>query len=442
MHLDFKIHRKRYRIQWALILFVIQIVLLVIFFFLLQENYKKWTGSSSMTEGSIYQKFTFSQRSSQTKQKKSSTKKVSAEIVNSLAYSLNNALDKKWTFAEMKTKSLFASGSDNSIVYTTNTSISVDIKKLYHYLLLRNSTAQLVLDAWLINYVLSSTTIEPILEELTFLIPDLTFNKQLVDADMASITYKINQSSKDGIVKILDYLQQDFDHYLDTTKNGNDLKSYFWFTATQAFQYVWNQLVLDPNEKYSKIISYAAQKFALDEDIIRSVIFAEQLRGLTTYRGIFKRLLVSNKYLMVMSQFSYWLWWIKEKVAMDVENWYTVYNLPLYQEIFAYTDQENVSNQRVVRLTRTDDYYHQIMYVAWALAMYRDQRLNDGYNISDKIWIITTLYNVWYKKPNSKPEIWWANIKLSGETFSFWRLSTALFYIIKSYKYTNYLDFN
>jgi hypothetical protein len=72
------------------------------------------------------------------------------------------------------------------------------------------------------------------------------------------------------------------------------------------------------------------------------------------------------------------------------------------------------------------------MYIAGLLSMYKNQRERAGYNISDKIWIMTTLYNIWYKDPNDQPEIWWANIRIKWENLSFGKISLAIYYIIKA----------
>jgi hypothetical protein len=95
--------------------------------------------------------------------------------------------------------------------------------------------------------------------------------------------------------------------YLSIPDSSDKIENLFAFASTDAFSYVRNQLVVDEERRYSEIVKEASQLFDIDEDIIRSVIFTEQLRGMTTYRGLFKSLIAGNKYLMIMSQFSYGL---------------------------------------------------------------------------------------------------------------------------------------
>jgi len=428
---EYKINRKKHRIQGAMILVVIEAIIILFLLRWLKNNYNKWTWNPSTKEWSIYEMLTSENKIKPTNEKTHSIVNIDEKI--NLTW---DNKDYKWLFGNIDIKSSNTVQEGWKLTYETTDSLNIYLDKIYSYFLLKEQLIVWILDRWILNYIINTPNIniETTVNDLQFLIPDLKLDKSVANEEEDRIVKTIKESNKDWIIQTLNDLEKDYNETINSV-NSKNIKNYFSFTETQAFEYIRNQLVLDESNKYSDIIKSASKKFDIDEDIIKSVIFTEQLRWLTTYRGIFKSLVAWNKYLMIMSQFSYWLWWIKEKSAKEIEDRYKINNENIYNEIFAYPDNQNISYQRISRLTSVNDYYYQIMYVAWVLAMYRDQRSKEWYNISDKIWILMTLYNIWYKQPNDQPEIWWANIKINWESLSFGRLSTSIFYIIKSYKY-------
>lgn len=428
---EYKINRKKYRVQWAIIFVVIEGIIILLLLRWLKANYHKRTWNSSTTEGSIYEILDSN--------KKIASTKTESHSITDINTGQNLTWDKEdyvWLFGKVEIKASNKQKKDRNLIFEITDYIYINTNGIYSYILLKDEVKKGILSKGVLWYIINNNNIniETTIEDLKFLIPDLTLDNKKASLELENTTKRIEESDRSWIINILKDLEKE---YYDTINwwNNKDIKDYFAFTETNAFEYIWNQLVIDEDNKYSDIIKWASKKFDIDEDIIRSVIFTEQLRWLTTYRWIFKNLVAWNKYLMVMSQFSYGLWWVKEKSAIEIEDRYKTNNANIYNEIFAYQDSKNIYYQRISRLTSVNDYYYQIMYIAGLLAMYRDQRATEWYNISDKIWILTTLYNIGYKQPNDKPEIWGANIKVNWDSFSFGKLSTSIFYIIKANKY-------
>jgi len=426
---DYKINRKKHRIQWAMILIIIQIIIILFIFRWLKNNYHKWTWNPSTKEGSIYELL-----NSETKNKTNTIHAITdTENKTFNTWDIN---DYTWLFGSIQIKLSNSQEKDKNLSYDTTYSININSDKIYSYFLLKNEVRKWILDKWIFAYIINNKdiNIETTIDDLRFLIQNFYLDKEYANKQLKNTLEKIKKSDRDWIIQILNQIEKEYNDILNTS-NTNNIRNNFEFTNIEAFEYVRNQLVIDAKNRYADTITSASKKFNIDEDIIRAVIFTEQLRWFTTYRWIFKSLVASNKYLMIMSQFSYGLWGIKEKSAIEIENRYKISNENLYNEIFKYPEEKNIYSQRISRLTSVNDYYYQIMYVAWCIAMYRDQRIQQWYDIWDKIWIMTTLYNIGYKKPNNKPEVWWANIKINWQSLSFWKISTSIFYIIKSNRY-------
>jgi hypothetical protein len=157
------------------------------------------------------------------------------------------------------------------------------------------------------------------------------------------------------------------------------------------------------------------------------------MRAAFTYRGRVKQIIATDTYLMVMSQSSYWVGWIKSNTAITLENYLQSNNIDIYDAYFAYSDSVNIYNERFARLTSTIDYKYQIYYIAGIMYKYIQDWKASNVNISNLPGIIITLYNVWDKTPTMDPKIWWSKLNIEWEQYTFWKLWMFIYYYLEIY---------
>lgn len=203
------------------------------------------------------------------------------------------------------------------------------------------------------------------------------------------------------------------------------------FFNTEEFIYLINTYIIDNNWLYKDNVEKVANILNIPKNLINAAILTEQVRWFFTNRWIIKDIIKTNKLIMVMSQFSYWIWWIKENAAIKTENYFSENHQWIYNEYLSWITNSNI---RIEKLT--NDYFIQILYVWWLVKSILDKREKGWYNISSNIWVIITLYNYWNpdnKTPHSNPKIWWAVINLDWKEYSFWALGTIFYYYLEFY---------
>ena len=205
------------------------------------------------------------------------------------------------------------------------------------------------------------------------------------------------------------------------------------FFKSDKFAYVYNQLYVDTPNKYKKYINSAANIFNLNPNLITACIFVEQLRAFYTFKWLFKSIAQTNTYLTVMSKQSFGIGGMKLQTAEQLEQRLATNKPEIYKTYFSYEDPKNISQQRLARLTDSQDYYYQILYTAWILYRYSTERDRAGYTISNNPWVMATMYNIWYSEPHSNPDIWWSFMKIESEKYSFWWLAMLIYYYLEIY---------
>lgn len=208
------------------------------------------------------------------------------------------------------------------------------------------------------------------------------------------------------------------------------------FTYDEEFQYLFSKIHVDVDDMYRTHIENVSSLFSINPTLIKAAIMTEQMRWFYTYRGYIKNIIKSNKFVMVMSQMSYGIGGIKEWTAMRIEEYFYNNYPDIYTSYFAYSAgylPQQYTNERIARLTQTDDYYYQILYIGWLIKMILDNWSWAGVDISSQPWIILTLYNFGDKTPHPHPQVGWAEISINRNTYSFGGLGMLLYYILEIY---------
>jgi hypothetical protein len=208
------------------------------------------------------------------------------------------------------------------------------------------------------------------------------------------------------------------------------------FTADEEFQYLFSKIYVDEDNMYRDHIQSVATLFGIDPNIMRAAIMTEQIRWFYTYRWYIKNIIKSNKFIMVMSQMSYGIWGIKEATAMRIEEYFYTNYPDIYSTYFIYPEwylPTQYTNARISRLTQTNDFYYQILYIWGLIKMILDNWTNAGVDIASKPGIILTLYNFGDKEVNPDPQVGGAEIEINGTNYSFGALGMILYYIMEVY---------
>jgi hypothetical protein len=79
---------------------------------------------------------------------------------------------------------------------------------------------------------------------------------------------------------------------------------------------------------------------------------------------LFKSIAQTNTYLTVMSKQSFGIGGMKLDTAEKLEQRLAANKPDLYAQYFAYDDPNNISQQRLARLTDGKTYYYQVLYTA------------------------------------------------------------------------------
>ncbi len=232
------------------------------------------------------------------------------------------------------------------------------------------------------------------------------------------------------VIKQLKKLEQNIE---SNYKNENFKKQVIKldFFDTMEFQYLIRRFIVDEEWLYKNDVQKVANILNIDANIINSAILTEQCRWFFTYRWFVKDIVKSNKVLMVMSQFSYGIWWIKEITAANIEN----YLSGSYQDIYIeYLSGVNSNQLRIDKLT--NDTFVQILYSGWLIKSIIDRREKAGFDISRDYGVILTLYNFWNSKkktPHANPQMGWAIITINEKEYTFWALGMIFYYYLEFY---------
>lgn len=176
-----------------------------------------------------------------------------------------------------------------------------------------------------------------------------------------------------------------------------------------------------------------SKELYLDSDLVMACVLAEQIRISTKWvRWNLKWLILNSTPKLLRSyNVSLGIWWIKLDTAYRVKKeaisyWYSKWPIDNMWKIWmidTITSSWLADNDRLNAIYAT--FLVKNIVTRWQLSWY---------DISDKPWIVCTLYNFGNdikKKPNANPKIWWAIIPINGKDYTYWAIWMWVYYHLK-----------
>ena len=163
--------------------------------------------------------------------------------------------------------------------------------------------------------------------------------------------------------------------------------------------------------------------------LIVAQLVVEQLRLYYGDRELFKKIFYPLKLLGNQNQFSWGVMGLKQETARTIEenlkNTSSLYYLGESYEHLLDSKTEDVDQERFERITKEDDRYYSYLYTALYIKQVLAQWEKTGFPISERIDIISTLYNIGFNhsKPNPNPQSGGALIEINGVPYSFGSLA-------------------
>jgi hypothetical protein len=263
---------------------------------------------------------------------------------------------------------------------------------------------------------------------------DILFShtEQLVWDIKSHLIYCLN-SNKEGnyqFSKLRENILKDIDpKFIDNIVS--DVYNY------ESYNYIRNFFETSVTKQYfNKVI---VDLWDVTTDELKSVIMIEQIRWTMTNRWFFKQM-VKHNILQSFTDFSLWISWMKITTAIEIEKYLKdpnseFYLWKKYETILDYNPtNKKMSLQK--KLTENNTYYYQYLYTWIAIKMIKKQRREVWYDLTDKVWLIATIYNIWLKKsnPNDYPGIWGSILNLDWKKWYFWELWEKIWISLQRYK--------
>lgn len=185
--------------------------------------------------------------------------------------------------------------------------------------------------------------------------------------------------------------------------------------------------------KDKNVIQKVSIKTGVPARMIVAAIAPEQLRLFTSEREQFKRYFEPLKILGPETQFSYGIAGMELTTAKTIEQYTHDHNSPYYAgdgmaKLVSYSHGVNTGNERLKRLTDPDHYYA-YLYTALFIKEIQAQWLSEGFDISERPDVITTLYNIGFNrsKPKANPDMGGSDIKLNNRSYNYGELGTVFY---------------
>lgn len=406
------------KLKWWLVLLWIELVLWLMIALYIHYNYIKFTKEISKTENIINTQIEITWFDFK-------TKNFIKTWSNSIVYS--------WIFWTVKyTNLLNWTGYIYKKISYENLDLKVD--EINKYCILNQYLYSWIIDIYIYDYFSRrniwefNSFLNNIIKVNNYLNINIgSFKFDETKCLLSEIDLMLNSKDYLWLIKKLNLFQSQIsNNYKNVLYKKKAL--YLDFFQTPEFAYLIDRFVIDKDSFYRNNLDSVSSIFWISKNLIRSAILSEQVRGFFTYRWYVKDIIKSNKLLMVMSQFSYGIWWIKESTAVEIEKFISDSYPEIYKQYFWSWDS------RIGRLTKSD--FHQILYVGWLLRSILDKRQKGWFDISNQYWIVITLYNYWNpldKVPHANPMIWGAVLNIDNKEYSFGALWMILYYYLEIY---------
>ncbi len=233
---------------------------------------------------------------------------------------------------------------------------------------------------------------------------------------------------KYGLTNTTGIIDSQRESFLASSKSALFYPNQSWMKNTE-----WKTFE-DAVRKDELVIKEVATKTDLSPRLIMAIAAVEQLRLFYTERALFKEAFAPLKILGVQSQFSWGVMGVKKETAETIEK-----NLKDKNSIF-YPGEKyenllnfktaNIKQERYDRLTKQSDRTYSYLYAALFIKEIEAQWQKAGFDISDNIAVLATLYNIGFanSKPNPLPKTGGAEIKIESIQYSFGSLAHDIYY--------------
>lgn len=182
-------------------------------------------------------------------------------------------------------------------------------------------------------------------------------------------------------------------------------------------------------------INRAARDAGISPRLLLGGVIGEQFRFFTNRRDSFKSYFEPYKLLASLSQFSFGIAGLKPETVEKIENNLKDKNSPFYlgtsyEHIVDYKDGVDISKERFNRITNTKDPYYSYFYVGLYMKQIIKQWENQGYDISHRPDVLSTLYNLgfYYSQPKENPVAGGASITVNDTQYTFGDLGYEFYY--------------
>lgn len=416
------------RIKWWLFVLLVEAIIWLVIWYYIHHNYLNLTKEISKTEDIVYKDINMSWNI------------YSWNTVFSITW---NNIKYNWMFWNIYIKHLITWSNSFDYKDINSTKISIWIEKFRKYQYFKYLLDQRVIDIYIYEYFVNKDINEFYIFYKNLSIISKYLEKPIYLIDISVVNDKIKKLNdfidNRNYIQAIKYLI-DFENELKSINTNSQYRNMVIntdFYNDEEFKYLINRFVIDKENYYSWYVVETANIFSLDPNLIRASILTEQIRSFYTYRWYIKDIIKTNRLLMVMSQFSYWIWWIKLDTASRIEKQLSIKYPDIYKKYFEFAQDPSVDISNGSKYSSLlDNYFMQIMYVWWLLRNIIDRRGEQWIDITNNPWVIITLYNFWNaenKKPHNNPSIWWAVIKIKDKDYSFGALWTIIYYYLEIY---------
>ena len=168
--------------------------------------------------------------------------------------------------------------------------------------------------------------------------------------------------------------------------------------------------------------------------LIASVLVGEQIRLFDSTKEGYKKWISPLKILANETKISWGITGIKEFTAIDIERYLkdkkSVYYLGEKYEHLLDFKTENIEDERYKRLIDNKNHKYAYLYAAIFLKQVMHQWKKAGFDISQRVEILATLYNVGFisSQPKADPKVGGSHIKIRGKVYTFGSLAYEFFY--------------
>jgi hypothetical protein len=237
-------------------------------------------------------------------------------------------------------------------------------------------------------------------------------------------------------------IQDKFDYATRISKNMNksycDSNIFKWMNMDEWS--VFKQAAV----KDTNIIDSVAALTNINARLIASVLVGEQIRLFDSTKEGYKKWMAPLKILANETKISWGITGIKEFTAIDIERFLKdkksdYYIGEKYEHLLDFKT-ENIEDERYQRLINNKNHKYAYLYAAIFLKQVMHQWKKAGFDISNRVEILATLYNVGFisSVPKADPKVGGSHIKIRGKVYTFGSLAYEFYYsgeLIKAFPF-------